>query len=428
MNWKAKIAIGLVIALVAAAAVTGVAFLTTQQQVEAIEEPGLYLNGEKVADPGVMITVGDREFGFDEYRYYYMMSKSYVEQMYGADIWNQDYDGSMAIQLRQMTEENIVQACTWLKLAADAGITLSAEEKQEILDTMNKQKETLGEEGFAKNLREMFFTSEEMYLQITEEQKLVQKAQEQMKTQYTADIEANLDQYYITAKHILITPDAFSSNPPTAEEELLDAVGEQVAGSSTPDSGAQSTAGDPAASAASTASSEAASSAASSDAASVAGSDAASSTAAPELTEEEKDKAAKEFSQQLVQQLRYAQSMGQDVTALFDQFVQDYGMDPGVETNPDGYTFGEGEMVEPFYEGAKALEVGQISELVPTDYGYHIILRLPLNEEAIGGGDKATAIGQLASNMVTMEANAVKEGMEVGYGAYYQEVTPKNMH
>ncbi len=116
------------------------------------------------------------------------------------------------------------------------------------------------------------------------------------------------------------------------------------------------------------------------------------------------------------------------MNALFDQLMTDYGMDPGVEQNPDGYTFGEGEMVEPFYEGAKALEPGQLSALIPTDYGYHIILRLPLNEEAVGGGDLETAIGNLASQKVTADSTAAQEGLEVAYGTYYQDVTPKNMH
>ena len=33
----------------------------------------------------------------------------------------------------------------------------------------------------------------------------------------------------------------------------------------------------------------------------------------------------------------------------FDSLIKEYGEDPGMESNPDGYTFGDGEMVEEFY-------------------------------------------------------------------------------
>ena len=52
-----------------------------------------------------------------------------------------------------------------------------------------------------------------------------------------------------------------------------------------------------------------------------------------------------------------------------------------METNPNGYVFTYGEMVEEFEEAAFALEVGEISEPVKTSHGYHIIKKLPLDEE-----------------------------------------------
>ncbi|MCI7126095.1 MAG: peptidylprolyl isomerase [Agathobaculum sp.] len=65
----------------------------------------------------------------------------------------------------------------------------------------------------------------------------------------------------------------------------------------------------------------------------------------------------------------------------FDAVMNEVSEDTGLASNPDGYIFTKGDMVEPFYEGAKALTEGQISALVKSDYGYHIIKREPLNTE-----------------------------------------------
>lgn len=63
----------------------------------------------------------------------------------------------------------------------------------------------------------------------------------------------------------------------------------------------------------------------------------------------------------------------------FDALMKEYSEDPGLETNPDGYEFGKGQMVAEFESAAYALEVGQVSDLVETSYGYHIIKREQLN-------------------------------------------------
>ena len=62
--------------------------------------------------------------------------------------------------------------------------------------------------------------------------------------------------------------------------------------------------------------------------------------------------------------------------ADFDALVKEYGEDPGMEANPEGYLFTKGEMVPEFETAAFALKVGKISNLVETSYGYHIIKRV----------------------------------------------------
>lgn len=59
--------------------------------------------------------------------------------------------------------------------------------------------------------------------------------------------------------------------------------------------------------------------------------------------------------------------------ADFDTLMMENTEDPGITQNPDGYTFGKGEMVEEFETAAFALGVDEMSDLVESDFGYHII-------------------------------------------------------
>lgn len=84
--------------------------------------------------------------------------------------------------------------------------------------------------------------------------------------------------------------------------------------------------------------------------------------------------AAKEKANSILKQLEGG--------ANFDVLMAENSEDPGLETNPDGYEFGKGQMVEEFETAAYALEVGEISDIVETSYGYHIIKREPFNVTA----------------------------------------------
>ena len=78
----------------------------------------------------------------------------------------------------------------------------------------------------------------------------------------------------------------------------------------------------------------------------------------------------------LLSQLRAAE----DPIALFDTLMQENSEDGGLATNPNGYIFNAGDpLVGGFREATLALEVGDISDVVETDYGYHIMLRLPID-------------------------------------------------
>lgn len=67
-----------------------------------------------------------------------------------------------------------------------------------------------------------------------------------------------------------------------------------------------------------------------------------------------------------------------DPIALFEEFADTYGEDPGRESNPTGYIYTPGTMIDEFEATAANLLPGEISEPVQTDYGFHIILRRDL--------------------------------------------------
>ena len=84
-------------------------------------------------------------------------------------------------------------------------------------------------------------------------------------------------------------------------------------------------------------------------------------------------------AEDLLAQLQAAE----DPIALFDDLMNEHSEDSGLATNPDGYTTAKGDMVAPFEEAALALKAGEISEVVESDFGYHLILRLPLDPDDV---------------------------------------------
>lgn len=89
--------------------------------------------------------------------------------------------------------------------------------------------------------------------------------------------------------------------------------------------------------------------------------------------------------------------------ALFDELMKQYSEDGGLATNPDGYIFTANEMVAEFEQGTRDLEYNEISGLIQSPYGYHIILRLNPGDEAF-----AADLGQLLGETEAQETMDTK--------------------
>ncbi len=319
MSRPMKYVAGVVVFLVLAAAVAGFAYWSAQHDPDEIN-PGFFVDGTKVEEPPLLITVGDQEVPFEIYRHYYLVYKAYFESYYSPDLYENDPDGTNIIILKQAAQEQIQYLYAWLAIADEIGVTLTEEEEQEIIATVEEEKALHGS-NYDNYLAENHYLNEENCIEIQKLQNLVTKSIETYTEQVSEENEAGLieevdadfEENYIAVKHILI--------------EVVEA-----------EEGASESDVSPA-------------------------------------------DEARETAQDLYQQI----TASDDPATLFDQMMHEHSDDPGLETNPDGYTFTEGTMVEAFYQTSMELNEGEIAEPIFVDSegysGYHIIMRIPLSEE-----------------------------------------------
>ena len=95
-------------------------------------------------------------------------------------------------------------------------------------------------------------------------------------------------------------------------------------------------------------------------------------------------------AQKLAEELQAIQDPEQ-LVERFRELKEEYDEDTGKTTYPDGYVFLPGEMVAEFEEGVKALTDYGVSQPVKSSYGYHVILRLPLEADTVVSYDSSGA-------------------------------------
>ncbi len=127
--------------------------------------------------------------------------------------------------------------------------------------------------------------------------------------------------------------------------------------------------------------------------------------------------AQKQKAQGVLSQLRASENPQE----LFDQLMAEHNEDLGEPA--EGYSFGPGEMVDEFYQGTAALEEYEISDLVESQFGYHIILRLPSEKPTV----EESREGYMLEQFSTMFQERVT-GAKVEYAKDITLMEPKEYY
>ena len=116
-------------------------------------------------------------------------------------------------------------------------------------------------------------------------------------------------------------------------------------------------------------------------------------------------------------------------TATDDEFyaLAQEAEDGGMIGNTEGYCFTYDMMVEPFEKASFELEVGETSDLVKSDYGYHIIRRLEKSEDYINKNYVALATDYLQADFYNyVDEFAKKYADEAVFTEIYDKITVAN--
>lgn len=114
---------------------------------------------------------------------------------------------------------------------------------------------------------------------------------------------------------------------------------------------------------------------------------------------------------------------GDDFDTFFDELMNNSSEDPGKISYPDGYLFQDGDMVTAFYDTTSSLEIGAFSDIIESEFGYHIIYRLPINYDvtpiAMSNSTTYTLRLLTAQNMFSAVADTWMNSLEVAYSDQY---------
>ena len=123
----------------------------------------------------------------------------------------------------------------------------------------------------------------------------------------------------------------------------------------------------------------------------------------------------------------------------FNTYMFEHSQDTGLAAYPYGYEFGPGEMVPEFEYGTLGIWPNEMSEVIESSYGYHLIYRLPVAADSVRLRD--VVLGTLwdewlngMQENLTVETSEVWDGLDVAeidalraaeVEAYYAAKTPE---
>lgn len=83
----------------------------------------------------------------------------------------------------------------------------------------------------------------------------------------------------------------------------------------------------------------------------------------------------------------------------FFEYMKNDSEDPGKESYPNGYCFTEGTMVQEYTDTTKALKDYEVSDVVESKFGYHVIMRLPTTASNVDINNQyGYTLGQMAAS------------------------------
>ena len=265
----------------------------------------------KFANDKVVLTVGDYQMPKAEANVYVYTTKVNVERLGGATIWVNEVQAGKTFEALQLErlKDTLAYVAILNEEAKKRNLTLTEEEKKEAFADIDPFLESL-----PQKTKDYYGFTKEILERFLQSQALGGKVfQDEMKD-YVVD-QAKLKEKYEADS-------TYQKLEATGAEHYYDKVRARHILISTVDAERQP------------------------------------------LSEEKKAEAKKKAEEILAKA-----KAGED----FAELAKTYSEDPGSKDNGGEYTFGRGEMVAEFEETAFALEPGQISDLVETKFGYHII-------------------------------------------------------
>ena len=314
-----------------------------EQKVEDIDVvPTIFADITGIPQDKVVMTIGESEITSELYFYWlcyvcssleynilndyskYGMYSSCVNSETNTVDWTSDLSGVPLLDYaKSETESTIKYYIAIEELAAEEGVTLTAEDQKDMENTLQSSIEEMGGvEGFS-NYLEMLGISKENFDRISATTYLYDNLLDLVFTEgsdlYLSDSDYN--DYATYADHILIATQDMKTGEVLTPQESMDKY---------------------------------------------------------------------LLAEDLLEQLRASD----DPEKLFDELADEYSEDPGRESNPTGYIYTAGSMVPEFESAAALLAPGEISDIVQSDYGFHIIMRRDLLAVLKEDESRKTAIAE----------------------------------
>jgi parvulin-like peptidyl-prolyl isomerase len=109
----------------------------------------------------------------------------------------------------------------------------------------------------------------------------------------------------------------------------------------------------------------------------------------------------------------------------FGKLASEYSEDPGSKDKAGEYTFPRGQMVPEFESAAFSLNPNQVSDVVTTSYGYHIIKlyeKLPAKKEPLNGLETRTIYRKPDGGIIAIKDVLADQSMQKQFPDYMRNL------